>query len=292
MSANHAPRLSQLIHMPTLDPAEAERASLREQLAAVSAGLVAEAKCAPDNREDMREEKATWLRRWEKTVGGLFGKALGVSVQVNTEDAPTLAEANDLYEQWTTEEAEAQTKVEQDIQMGEETAVELGDDRAVRMSHVEVLQPARKWSRQTIAERDEEPARPKIHIPATGMITHKEPCMQCALKRISCTGMLGKTCDGCVKIKQGCEKSSKAAGKKAQVGASVAQSMKAPKASLSKQGHNGNDDDDIMEVVESRAHSKALTMVRAEAAALHAATMRLQVHVNQLMEVLKELGIE
>ncbi|KIN98408.1 hypothetical protein M404DRAFT_31414 [Pisolithus tinctorius Marx 270] len=219
MSANHAPQLSQLIHVPTLDPAEAERVSLREQLVAASAGLVAEAKCVPDDQEDMWEEKTMWLRRWEEKT------------------------------------------------------------------------PACKQSQQTIAESDKEPTQSKIHIPAMGMITHKEPWMQCALKRISCTGMLGKTCNACTKIKQGCEKSSKAAGKKAQAGASVARSTKAPKAGPSKWDHD-SDDDNIMEVVKSRACGNVLTMVRAKAMASHAATMCLQVCVDQLTEVLEELGIE
>ncbi|KAI5993138.1 hypothetical protein F5J12DRAFT_897063 [Pisolithus orientalis] len=181
--------------------------------------------------------------------------------------------------------------------------VELGNDGAVKMSHMEVLQPAHKCSWQTVAKSDKEPAWPKTCIPAVGMITHKEPCMQCTLKGVSCTGMLGKTCNACMRIKQGCEKSSKAAGKKAQAGTSVVQSMKAPKASPSKWGHNNDNDDDIVEVVKSRAHGKgkglvhgglddktttalsqALMMVRAEAMASHAATMHLQVSVDQLTE--------
>ncbi|KIN92991.1 hypothetical protein M404DRAFT_36500 [Pisolithus tinctorius Marx 270] len=56
-------------------------------------------------------------------------------MQVDAEDAPTLAKANDLYERWTAEEAEAHAKAEQDVQMGEEAAVELGDNGAVKMSH-------------------------------------------------------------------------------------------------------------------------------------------------------------
>ncbi|KIN97834.1 hypothetical protein M404DRAFT_31900 [Pisolithus tinctorius Marx 270] len=133
MSANCAPWPSQLVHVPTPDPMEAERAFLREQLVAASAGLVAEAKCMPDNQEDMWEEKMTWLRCWEEKM-------------VGAEDAPALVEADDLYEQWTTEEAEAHVKAEQDIQMGKETVVELSDDGAVKMSHMEVPQPACKCS--------------------------------------------------------------------------------------------------------------------------------------------------
>ncbi|KIO01400.1 hypothetical protein M404DRAFT_28695 [Pisolithus tinctorius Marx 270] len=243
MSANHAPCLSNL-----------------EQLTAASAGLMAEAKCVPDDREDMQEEKMTWLRHWEEKTAVLMplveqGKALGVSMWVDAEDAPTLVEADDLYKWWTMEEAEARTKAEQDIQTGEETAVEVGDKgMGVKMSHVEVPQPARK----------------------------------------------------------GCKKSMKAVGKRVRAGASIARSSKAPKASPSKRAHDDNDNDNnIMEVVESRTHGKGktsgrstvsnktatdlsqdLTMVRAEAVATHAANLRLQVHIEQLAEALAEHGIE
>ncbi|KIN98790.1 hypothetical protein M404DRAFT_31109 [Pisolithus tinctorius Marx 270] len=258
MSANHAPHLSQLICMPTLDPTEAEKASLREQIAAASAGLMAEAKCVPDDQEDMWEEKTMWLRCWEEKMAVLMplvkrGKALGVSMRVDAEDAPMLVEADDLYEQWTMEEAEAHMKAEQDIQMGEETVVEVGDEGVgVKMSHVEVPQ-----------------------------LAHKE-----------------------------CKKSTKAVGKWVQAGASIAQSLKAPKAGPSKWAHD-DDDDDIVEVVKSRTHGKgktsrhsmvsnktmtdlsqALTMVRAEAVATHAANLRLQVCIEQLAEVLAEHGIK
>ncbi|KIO10455.1 hypothetical protein M404DRAFT_21380 [Pisolithus tinctorius Marx 270] len=314
MSANRAPRLSQLVHAPTLDPAEAEKASLREQLAAASAGLVAEAKCTPDNREDMWEEKTMWLRRWEEKTVVLMplverGKALGVSVQVDAEDTPALAEADDWYERWTAEEAEAHAKAEQDVQMGEETAVEVGNEgTGVKMSHVEVPQPARKRLQQTIVESKDEAGRRVMILP--GSVLHKVPCARCSVKNAVCFGVEGQTCDGCMRMKQGCEKSMKVAGKRAQAGASIGQSSKAPKAGPSKRAHDNNDND-IVEVVESRTHgkgkapvhggldgkaaaalSRVLTMVRAKAAASHAATMRLQVHVDQLTEALEELGIE
>ncbi|KIO09540.1 hypothetical protein M404DRAFT_22042 [Pisolithus tinctorius Marx 270] len=272
MSANHAPRLSQLVRVPTLDPAEAEKASLREQLAAASAGLVAEAKCAPDDWEDMQEEKTMWLRRWEEKMAVLMplvkqGKALGVSVWVDAEDAPVLAEADDWYEWWTAEEAKARAKAEQDIQMGEETTVEVGNKGAgLKMSHVEVPQPACKRSRQTIAE-SEDKAGPRVMI-LPGSVLHKVPCARCLVKNA------------------------------------------APKAGPSKRAHDDNDDD-IVEVVESRTCGKgktsgcsmvsnktatdlsqALAMVRAEAVAMHAANLQLQVCIEQLAEALAEHGIE
>ncbi|KIO03279.1 hypothetical protein M404DRAFT_27249 [Pisolithus tinctorius Marx 270] len=287
MSANCAPRLSQLIHALTPDPTEAEKAALREQIVAVSAGLIAEAKCVPDDREDMWEEKMIWLRRWEEKM------MLGVSMWVDAADAPVLAEADDVYKWWTVEEAEARAKAEQDVQMGEETAEGVGDEgTGVKMSHVEVPQPAHKHLRQTIAESENE-AGPRVTIPP-GSVLHKVPCARCSVKNM-----------GCEK-----EKSTKATGKQVQAGASIVQSSKAPKAGPSKRAHD-DDDDDIMEVVKSRTRrkgktsgcsmvsnktttdlSQALAMVRAEAVAAHAANLRLQVHIEQLAEVLAEHGIK
>ncbi|KAI6140979.1 hypothetical protein BKA82DRAFT_32705 [Pisolithus tinctorius] len=108
-------------------------------------------------------------------------------------------------------------------------------------------------------------------------------------------------------MKQGCEKSNKGTGKKAQAGASVAWLTKALKAGPSKWAHN----DDNMEVVETCTHGKgkapvhggldgktasdisqALGMVRAKAKAAHAANLRLQVRIEQLSEALAKLGVE
>ncbi|KAI6002353.1 hypothetical protein F5J12DRAFT_894095 [Pisolithus orientalis] len=149
MSANHAPQLSQLVHMPTLDPMEAERASLREQLAAASAGLVAEARCVPDDWEDMWEEKMTQLRCWEEKMAVLMplvkqGKALRVSVWVDAEDAPALMEANDLYEKWSVEEAEECVRARQDVQM-EEAMVEVGHEAHTCTTKAPKASPS-KWA--------------------------------------------------------------------------------------------------------------------------------------------------
>ncbi|KAI6157171.1 hypothetical protein BKA82DRAFT_4346259 [Pisolithus tinctorius] len=212
------------------------------------------------------------------------GKELSVTVRVDTVDLPILAEVDDVYKQWTVEEAEVCMRAEQDIQMGEENMQEIGDKgTAVKMSHVEVPQLAHK----TVTRSDNE-LQPKVLVPPGS-----------------------KTCDGCAKMKQGCEKSNKeGGGKSAQAGASVACATKAPKAGTSKWAHD-DDDNDVMEVVEGKTCGKgkapvhggfndkttldilqALGMVRAEAVAVHAANLHLQVCVKQLSEALARLGVE
>ncbi|KIN97614.1 hypothetical protein M404DRAFT_32090 [Pisolithus tinctorius Marx 270] len=176
--------------MPTLDPVEVEKTTLKEQLAATLAGLVAEAWCMPDNWDGLLEEKMTWLWRWEEKTAVLMplvkqGKELGITICVDMVDVLVLAKADDVYERWTAEEADACMKAKQDVQIGEEPVVEPGDKgAAVMMSHVEVPQPACKQSCQTMADTDKDSMRPNTQIPAAGTITHKDLCMQCALKKV------------------------------------------------------------------------------------------------------------
>ncbi|KIO08931.1 hypothetical protein M404DRAFT_22747 [Pisolithus tinctorius Marx 270] len=293
MAANHAPHLSQLIRAPTPDPMEAKKASLREQLAAASAGLVAEVKHVPDNWEDMWEKKTTWLRCWEeKMVGG-------------SDASGQVREGSQGVCRWTAEEAEAHVKAEQDVQMGEETAVEVGDEgMEVKMSHVEVPQLVCKHLWQTVAESEDE-AGPKVVI-LPGLVLHEVLGEECGVFRSRGSNMqwLHMYEAGVREVDKG--------HRKVGAGWHIMRSSKAPKASPSKWAHDDDDDDDdIVEVVESRTCGKgkasgcsavssktatdlsqALTMVRAEAVATHAANLWLQVCIKQLAEVLAEHGIK
>ncbi|KIO08741.1 hypothetical protein M404DRAFT_22583 [Pisolithus tinctorius Marx 270] len=323
MSANCAPRLSQLVCAATPDPVEVEKANLQQQIAAASAILVAEARCFPEDHEGMEEEKTMWLRCWEEKTAMLMplvehGKELGVTVRVDAAEVPILAEADDVYERWMAEEAEVCARAEQDVQMGDENAQETGGPGASiavpaateKMSHVEVVScPVRKQSWQTITESKDED-EPKIVIPP-GSILHKVLCAWCTVKKTACIRPVGWTCDGCARMKQGCEKSMKATGKKAQAGTLVARASKTVKASSSKRVVDDNDDDDEVEVVESHMHAKgkapvhsrldakvtadlsqSLRLLHAEAAELQATYLRLQVRVDQLAEALEKIGVE
>ncbi|KIN93727.1 hypothetical protein M404DRAFT_35811 [Pisolithus tinctorius Marx 270] len=290
MSANRAPRLSQL------------------QIAAALAILVAEARCFPEDREGMEEEKTMWLQRWEEKIATLMllvecRKELGVTVRVDAAEAPILAEADNVY------------KAEQDVQMGDENAQEtggLGASVAVpaateKMSHVEVVS-CPVW-KQTVAESEDED-EPKIVIPPSSIL-HKLPCAWCTVKKTACTRPIGWTCDGCVRMKQGCKKSTKAVGKKAQAGALVVWASKTAKASSSKRVVDDDEDDNKVKVVESHTCAKGkvpvrsrldakvaadlsqlLRLLRAEAVELQAAYLRLQVRIDQLTEALEKIGVE
>ncbi|KIO11672.1 hypothetical protein M404DRAFT_20290 [Pisolithus tinctorius Marx 270] len=314
MSAGRAPRLSQLVCAATPDPIEAEKTSLREKFVAASTALVAEAKCLPDDKEELWEEKVMWMRRWEQRTGEVFplverGRALGIDTKIDMADGPAVAEANEAYERWVSKEI-AWGRADKDMRMEEVVAqavVKQGTSAEVpvtteKMSHVEVVShPVRK-------SKDED--EPKIIIPP-GSILHKVPCARCTVKKTACIGPVGRTCDGCARMKQGCEKSTKATGKKAQAGASVARASKTAKVSSSKRVVDDDDDDNKVEVVEShtRAKGKApvhsrldakvaadlsqlLRLLRAEAAESQAAYLRLQVRVDQLAEALEKIGVE
>ncbi|KAI6146650.1 hypothetical protein BKA82DRAFT_27179 [Pisolithus tinctorius] len=66
MSANRAPHLSQLIHAETPNPVEAEKATLKARFATASAALIAKAKCLPDDKPELWEEKVMWMHQWEE----------------------------------------------------------------------------------------------------------------------------------------------------------------------------------------------------------------------------------
>ncbi|KIN96853.1 hypothetical protein M404DRAFT_32806 [Pisolithus tinctorius Marx 270] len=318
MSANRAPRLSQLVRAATPDPIEAEKTALKARFVVASAALVAEARCLPDDKEELWEEKVTWMCRWEERTGEVYpiverGQELGIDTKIDAADGPAIAEADEAYERWVAEEI-ARGKADEDVWMGEETAQAVGEqDVSVaapaateKMSHVEVVaRPVRKRSRQTVVESEVED-EPKIVVPS-GSILHKVPCVRCLVRNAACTGPVGRTCNGCARMKQRCEKSTKAVGKRAQAGASVAQASRSAKAGPSKRAI----DDDEVEVVESHTHAKGKAPVRsrldakvaanlsqslrllcAEAAESQAAYLRLQVCVDQLAKALEKIGVE
>ncbi|KAI6035328.1 hypothetical protein F5J12DRAFT_778796 [Pisolithus orientalis] len=254
-----------------------------------------------------------WLSSWLKQ-GVSPRKELSVTVRVDAAEVPILAEADNVYEQWMAEEAEVCARAEQDIQMGDENAQETGGPGASitvpvateKMLHVEVVS---RLVQKTVTESKDKD-EPKIVVPPS-LILHKVLCAQCMVKKTACIGPVGRTCNGCAQMKQGCEKSMKATGKKAQAGTSVVRASKTAKTSLSKRVIDDDDDDDEVEVVESHMHAKgkvpvhsqldakvmadlsqSLRLLCVEAAESQAAYLCLQVHVNQLAKALEKIGVE
>ncbi|KIN99724.1 hypothetical protein M404DRAFT_30171 [Pisolithus tinctorius Marx 270] len=225
-------------------------------------------------------------------------------------DGPTIAEADGAYEQWVAKEI-VWSKINKDVQMGEATLQDVGEQREVveglmataKMSHIEVsTHLVWKHSHQTVAESNDD-NWPKVTVPP-GSILHEVPCVQCTVKGAQCIGPVGKMCDRCTWMKQGCKKSNKGQGA---VGKHSATCL--AKAGPSKKAA-AKDKEDI-EIVETCRHSKgkvparggvdkstamalsqALTLVRAEAIAAHAANLCLQVCIKQLLEALAKLGVE
>ncbi|KAI6035640.1 hypothetical protein F5J12DRAFT_887437 [Pisolithus orientalis] len=290
MSANCAPRLSQLVCTATPDLVEAEKANLQQQITAALAILVAEARCFPEDDKGMQEEKTMWLQRWEEKMAMLMplvehGKELGITVRVDAAEVPILAEVDNVYKRWTVEEAEVHARAEQDVQMGDENAQETGGPGASvavpaateKMLHIEVV------SCLVQKAKSEDKDKPKIIVPP-GSILHKVPCAWCMVKKTACIRPVGQTCDGCVQMKQGCKKLTKAMGKKAQAGASVTWALKTAKASSSKRVIDDDDNDDEVKVVESHTHAKGKAPV--------CSRLDAKVHVDQLAEALEKIGVE
>ncbi|KIN95179.1 hypothetical protein M404DRAFT_34368 [Pisolithus tinctorius Marx 270] len=300
MSAGHAPRLSQLVRAATPDPIEAEKTSLREKFVAASAALVAEAKCLPDDKEELWEEKVMWMRRWEQRTGEVFplverGRVLGINTKIDTADGPAVAEADEAYERWVSEEI-ARGRANEDVQMEEavtQAVVEQGTSAEVpatteKMSHIEVVsRPVRKRSRQMVVESEDEDES-KINVPP-GSILHK-PHMQWL-------------CADEAKVREVDEGRGEESA-----GGDIAQASKTTKAGPSKRTV---DDDDEVEVVESHTRAKgkapvrsrldakvaadlsqSLRLLRAEATESQAAYLHLQVRVDQLAKALEKIGVE
>ncbi|KIN97689.1 hypothetical protein M404DRAFT_32034 [Pisolithus tinctorius Marx 270] len=316
MSANRAPHLSQLVHAATPDPIEVEKTALKAKFVVASMALVAEVRCLPDDKEELWEEKVMWMHQWEERTGEVYPivkcrRELGIDTKIDAADGPAIAEADEAYERWVAKEI-ACGKADEDVRMGEAAAQAVGEQGASvevpvvteKMSHVEVVaQPVRK----TIAESEDED-KLKINVPP-GSILHKVPCTRCLVRNAACTGPAGHTCNGCARMKQRCEKSTKAVGKRAQAGVSVTQASRSTKAGPSKRAIDN--DDDKVEVVESHTRAKgkapvhsrldakvaadpsqSLRLLRAEAAESQAAYLRLQVRVDQLAEALEKIGVE
>ncbi|KIN99487.1 hypothetical protein M404DRAFT_30357 [Pisolithus tinctorius Marx 270] len=106
MSANHLPHLSQLICMATPDPIKVEKATLKEKFIAVSAAMVAKAKCLLDDKEELQEEWVMWMHWWEEKTAEVFPiiKCRWELTKVAVVDGPTVAKANEVYEKWAAEE--------------------------------------------------------------------------------------------------------------------------------------------------------------------------------------------
>ncbi|KIO00535.1 hypothetical protein M404DRAFT_29454 [Pisolithus tinctorius Marx 270] len=276
MSVNHAPRLSQLVRAATPDPAEVEKATLKVRFIVASAALVAEARCLPDDKEELWEEKVMWMCQWEERTGEVYpiikrGQELGIDTKIDAVDGPTIAEANEAYERWVAEEI-AHGKADKDVQMGEEAVSEQGPGRFESLK--------RSW--QTIAESEDE-GNPKINVPPSSIL-HKVPCTCCLVRNAVCMGPTGHTW-----MKQRCKKSTKAVGKRVQAGTSVTQASKTVKAGPSKRTVDNNE----VEVVESHMCAKGKAPVHiAEAAESQATYLHLQVRVNQLAEALEKIGVD
>ncbi|KIN93622.1 hypothetical protein M404DRAFT_35934 [Pisolithus tinctorius Marx 270] len=130
MSANCAPRLSQLVCAATPNPIEVEKTTLKVKFVA-SAALVTEARCLLDNKEELWEEKVMWMCRWEERTGEVYpivehGQELGINTKIDAADGPAIAEADEAYKRWVAEEI-VHGKANEDVWMGKETVQAVGE---------------------------------------------------------------------------------------------------------------------------------------------------------------------
>ncbi|KAI5994118.1 hypothetical protein F5J12DRAFT_785898 [Pisolithus orientalis] len=293
MSANHLPCPSQLVHMATPDPIEAEKATLKEKFIAVSTALVTEARGAVRGMGDVDAQV---------TVFPIIkhGQELGVNTKV-----AAVAEANEAYERWAAEEVAvaAHGGADEDMQMGEEVLQDIREQPVVmegptvtaKMLHVKVSShPVWKALTPKVVAFPADSCRKKGQDQAKGHCPIQVESPQGAM----CTGPVGHMCDGWMQMKQGCKKSTKASGKKAQAGMSTVHEGcqgQLTEVEVVKSHLCGKVKAPVCSRLDSKVMadlSQLLRLLQAEAMELQAAYLHLQVHVNQLIKVLERIGVK
>ncbi|KAG1719986.1 hypothetical protein EDB19DRAFT_1779771 [Suillus lakei] len=199
----------------TLSP-EAE--SLQRGFSNLREKLVAEAKCVPDDREDLILEKEEWCRRWNKISSNIglimaAGKDKGIALLLTAEEIVLGKEMAGVHDRFVDE-------------------MQIIKDQAARQAEIQELQgvgPDVTMDRDGEEElEDEEEAPPKCpkrvrwkkvlgpepDADERGVIVvHEMKCAQCETRDLECAGPEGQGCLGCQAAKSGCSYSRQAKAK-------------------------------------------------------------------------------
>ncbi|KAG1722124.1 hypothetical protein EDB19DRAFT_1916844 [Suillus lakei] len=201
----------------------AEQAAVRTSWKALRARIASEARAVPEDREDLREEKRDWLKRWGAllvelkalcSLGEHVGKPLTPFEDFEADELDVVRAALFLQKAWSAvpterpivgEEVPIATlpvarsssppAVESSEYNGKGTENEVGDDSVGE--GVDELEP-----RETRASARKRALVKKTAAPLPkGMVIHKPPCRGCsrALGETVCQGRRGEKCFSCRK---------------------------------------------------------------------------------------------
>ncbi|KAG1731083.1 uncharacterized protein EDB91DRAFT_1252335 [Suillus paluster] len=161
--------------------------------------VIAEAKCIPDDKEELQEEWRMWCERWADIMRALSnctdrGRAQNVILTMSGEARAAGLGANEQYERWTRERGALKALREGSTGGSASLAPR------INCMKMEVAIP----SKSTVAQK---------------LVTHNPPYMRCVKVKKECVGEDKRSCNGCNAVHQKCEYASfrKAMGLKGKV---------------------------------------------------------------------------
>ncbi|KAG1722817.1 hypothetical protein EDB19DRAFT_1766293 [Suillus lakei] len=195
----------------TLSP-EAE--SLQRGFSDLREKLAAEAKCVPDDREDLILEKEEWCRRWNKISSdiGLImaaSKDKGVTLLLTAEEIALGKEMAGVHDRFVDEmriikdQAAHQAEI-QELQ-GAGLDVTMDGDGEEELEDEEEAPPKRPKR----VRRKKEPDADERGV----IVVHEMKCAHCETWELECAGPEGQGCLGCRAAKSGCSYSRQAKAK-------------------------------------------------------------------------------
>ncbi|KAG0692794.1 hypothetical protein DFH29DRAFT_1008115 [Suillus ampliporus] len=236
--------------------------------------MLAEAKCCPDDKEELEEECRMWCKRWAdiiKDLGACHAQAEkhGFKLSMSTEAAGRGKDANEQFERWERSFASQGVRIK---------------DRETREVQMSAASPPRASSKSvppppsvaddagdTVSSASKGGAK-KMEVVLAGKgkwIDHVPACPRCVRAKRSCAGEEGRACSYCGGLRQRCMYSNGGTPERpggvdppasvASIGGSIRKSVSAPGLTAA----GGSDP----EIVETAPPKRARPVRKAAAAA-------------------------
>ncbi|KAF9240736.1 hypothetical protein BU15DRAFT_73961 [Melanogaster broomeanus] len=178
--------------------------------------LIDTAKCVPDDKEELEEEKQMWMKQWNRLMDHFVdvtghAKSHGMKLQLSTEAGAAISMANEVFDQWAATEL-ARTEV---ARVAEQTSTRADSPMQEDLVPSTALSKSSRGTSKGSAImyigkglkdlRDEEAQSISVAV-AQPDDNHPVLCDRCARCKVRCYGTIGKTCDPCMSVKQACSK--------------------------------------------------------------------------------------
>ncbi|KAG1756588.1 uncharacterized protein EDB91DRAFT_1076574 [Suillus paluster] len=190
--------------------------------------VIAEAKCVPDDKEELQEEWRMWCEHWADIMRALsdctdWGGAQNVVLTMSSEARAVGVRANEQYERWIREcsalEARAKDCESCEVQMGIDSPPRACTGSAPAQPPSTDGTGGSASLTPQINRMKMKVAIPSKSAVAQKTVTHDLPCARCIKVKKECVGEEKWSCNGCNAVHQKCEYASfgKAMGLKGKV---------------------------------------------------------------------------